>query len=315
MKEDQRGMTRSELLKGGLIGLTALAALPLAASCAPEKQEIALAPEPEEHFEPAYTESGSFSPEFHICRGLGVSGNDIWVAGDMAVRRFSKGRKGETIDVPGAAQAVAATSSGKLFATVEDRVIDLSSGKAVAWESLGARARLVEITASDNEVLVADAGNRCIHRFDHNGKLNGKLGEKDESRDYPGLIVPSPYLGLALLPDGLVAVCNPGQHCIEYHDLKLGLMQRFGTVSQSMRDFCGCCNPMSITVLANGDLVTAEKGIPRVKTLDKHGNFKSVVAPPSSFDPKTTGLELAVLDDKILVLDPWMGGVRTFIPA
>lgn len=61
MNENQKGMTRSELLRGGLIGLTALAALPLAASCAPKEPEVALEPEPEERYEPAYTESGQAS--------------------------------------------------------------------------------------------------------------------------------------------------------------------------------------------------------------------------------------------------------------
>lgn len=314
MKENQKGMTRAELLKGGLIGLTAMATLPLAASCVPESSKQAELEEPEEKFEPGYKEEGSFSPEFHICRGLGVQGDDIWVAGDMAVRRFNKGRKGESFDVPGAAQAVGASPSGKLFATVEDRVIDLSSGKAAAWDSLGPRARLVEIAVTDSEVLVADAGNRCVHRFDHSGRAVGRLGQRDDAAGYVGLIVPSPYLGLALMPDGQVALCNPGQHSIEFHDLEKGLLERHGTVSQSMRDFCGCCNPMALTVLPNGDIVTAEKGIPRVKVVDRQAKFKTVVANSDLFDPKTTGLELAVLGEKVLVLDPWKGGVRTFVP-
>lgn len=316
MSGEHEGLTRAELLRRGLLGLTALTVAPMSSSCKKEERLTAQspAPEAEEKLDVGYREVAGFSPGFHTCRGLAVRGDTVWVAGDMGVRGFQGGKLAASFDLPAAAQAVAAPPDGALFAALDDRVVDLSSGTATAWESLGPRARLVEILAAGDEVLVADAGNRLVRRYGRGGVERSLIGQRDPERDYPGLIVPSPYLGLALLPSGEVAVCNPGEHRVEIHSQDGALARTFGESGQGIAAFCGCCNPMSLAALGNGDIVTAEKGIPRVKVLAPDGKLRTVVAPPDAFDTNTTGLSLAVQGSQVLVLDPWTGTVRFFAP-
>lgn len=315
MNDAQDGLTRSEVLKRGLLGLTALTVLPTAAACRREQDSALITPEPAEKLDVGYREVEGFAPAFHTCRGLAVSGDDVWVAGDMAAAAFADRRLKQSFDVPGAAQALAADTDGTLYVALEDRMIVVSPKGLEKWEPLGPRARLVEAILSGEEVLVADAGNRCVVRYDKSGAVLGRIGERDQTSGYTGLIIPSPYLGLAALPSGEVAVCNPGQHRIEFHSRDGKLLRTIGENGQDISGFCGCCNPMSLAVLPTGDIVTAEKGIPRVKVLSSDGHLKKVVAPPSAFDPKTTGLEVAILGKRVLVLDPWMGSVRVFEPT
>lgn len=314
MKDRKEGLTRGEVIRGGLLRAAALSLLPVASSCSPERVASTPPPEPEEKLNVGYGEMGSFRPAFHTCRGLAVHGEAVWVAGDMAIQSYRNGAPAELHDLPGTAQAVAVGPDGTVFAALDDRVVRVGSHGAQAWDSLGPRARLVEIVATKEDVFVADAGNRQVVRYSWDGKAKSILGKPIPEQEYAGLIVPSPYLGIALLSSGELAVCNPGQHRIEVHSPEQGLIRSFGEPGQEIAAFCGCCNPMSLAVLESGDFVVAEKGIPRVKVLSPHGALKTVVAPPSAFDPKTTGLEVAVQKSRVLVLDPWQGAVRTFEP-
>ena len=77
--------------------------------------------------------------------------------------------------------------------------------------------------------------------------------------------------------------------------------------------FSGCCNPTHFTILPNGDIVTAEKGLIRVKLYSKDGILKGVVATPEQFSEGTTGLDLVVDSrGKIFINDPIRKQVRIF---
>ena len=309
------GITRAELLRKGLLGMTALSVVPAASSCEGGETQRTQAAEPEETLPVGYREVEGFAPGFHTCRGIAAEGDTVWVAGDMAVRSFRNGESVESLDVPGAAQALATTPDGTIYAALDDRIVVVAKGQTVEWESLGPRARLVHLVVAGSDVLAADAGNRQVLRFDREGKLRNRIGSRNPGVGYPGLVVPSPYLGMALLPSGELLVCNPGQHRLETHTLDGQLQDAIGKAGQGIADFCGCCNPMSVAVLPNGDLVTAEKGIPRVKVLAPDGSLKTVVAPPQAFEVNTKGLEVVVQGTQVLVLDPWEGKVRVFVPA
>ncbi len=77
--------------------------------------------------------------------------------------------------------------------------------------------------------------------------------------------------------------------------------------------FSGCCNPTNICILDDGDFVTSEKGIVRIKIHSPNGKFKTVVATPDDFEKGTTGLDMAVdSKERIIILDPVREQVRIF---
>jgi len=204
-------------------------------------------------------------------------------------------------------------------------VFDAEGKRSAVWADLGPKAILTSLAAADADVLVADAGNRIVYRYDGSGKLVGRIGAKDPARNLRGFVIPSPCFDVAISSDGLVRVANPGTHRIEGYTLDGHLEVSWGTPSASIEGFCGCCNPANFAILPDGHFVTAEKGIPRVKIYGYDGKFVCVVAGPEILAPGETIVEetrpdvrLPVIDvaadsqGRVLVLDPGKGKVRVF---
>jgi hypothetical protein len=170
----------------------------------------------------------------------------------------------------------------------------------------------------------ADAGNRLVWRYDRSGKLIRRIGQKDNDRNVPGFIVPSPLFDLKLHRDGLLRVANPGRHRVEAYTFDGDFEFAWGRASAAIDGFCGCCNPCNFALLPDGRFVTCEKGLPRVKVYGSAGEFESVVAGVESFpqnakacsgegagDCSKGGLD-AVVDSqgRVFILDPVTGDVR-----
>jgi hypothetical protein len=312
MSEDSPKTTsRLQLLRTGMVGIggiTLLTAL-VGAGCATERLVGDDGPPETDPKLIKYREASRFKPGFHWLRSICSDENSVWVAGDMAVREFSPdGTEYATHNLAGTAKSIARAPDGSLYAATDDQVVPLEGRES--WPSLGPRARIVSLLASTSHVVVADAGNRSILVFDRNGKLANRFGER--TSDYPGLVVPSPFIGLAWHPSGDLILTNIGRHSVERHALDGRLIESVGESGMGMNAFCGCCNPTHVSVLSNGDMVTSEKGLPRVKVISPDGSLKCVVAGPEQFHSETLGLATAIMGGRIFVLDPWEGAVRVF---
>jgi hypothetical protein len=259
----------------------------------------------------------------------------IVVAGDRAVVTFHPaGAKVSQIALDEEPRAIAVGGPqhafpGRLYVAMKRHVevFDPAGKRLAAWGDLGPRAVLTSIAAAEQDVLVADAGNRIVLRYDLSGKLVGQIGRRDRDRGVPGFVIPSPYFDVAVSADGLVRVANPGMHRIEGYTLDGHLEVSWGKQGDVLEGFCGCCNPANFAVLPDGRFVTAEKGIPRVKVYSERGEFVCAVVGPEVLAPGATIVEetrdelrLPVVDvaadgrGRILVLDPGAGKVRVFEP-
>jgi len=148
-----------------------------------------------------------------------------------------------------------------------------------------------------------------------------RIGEKNKERNIPGFIVPSPFFAVTLAKDGLLRVTNPGRHRVEVYTFDGDFEQAWGKPGAAIENFCGCCNPIHLAMLADGRAVTLEKGIPRVKVYTADGTFESVVAGAELFAENTKvcgpndctvgGLAAAVdADGRIYILDFVANNVR-----
>lgn len=186
--------------------------------------------------------------------------------------------------LPDLACCVAVAKDGQVFAATRNHieVFDANGKRVAQWDSAGRKSWLTGLAVDDQQVFAADSGNRIILRYDRAGKLLGRWGEKDNG-NAPGFVVPSPYLSVRFHPDGLLRVNNPGRHQVEAYTLEGSFEGAWGRPSAGLKDFCGCCNPIAMAVLPDGRIVTAEKGIPRVKVYAADGHFQSVAAGTESF--------------------------------
>jgi hypothetical protein len=195
------------------------------------------------------------------------------------------GGRGLELALAGPACCVAVARDGTLFAGLRDHieVFDSRGGRLARWETPDPKTWLTGLAAGDKDVFAADAGKLAVLRYDRNGKITGRIGRKDADRNVPGFIVPSPFLDVILHPDGLLRVNNPGRHQVEAYTFGGDFEGAWGKPSAAIGGFCGCCNPIAIAALADGRVVTCEKGIPRVKIYSASGEFESVVAGAESF--------------------------------
>jgi hypothetical protein len=327
MKTSKYCITRREFLQQGVGGAGLLAvgtALGAGKDVNPFAYDVARVSKTDPkliHFEQAARFAG-LNPE---PRRIAVGPEDrVYVAGKNGVTVLDReGAHLNDITLTGAARCVAVAADGTVYAGVRDHVevFDRKAQRIGTWESPGKKTWFSGMAAGENDVFVADAGNRVVLRYDRSGKLAGRIGEKNKERNIPGLIVPSPYLDVELGKDGLLRVNNPGRHRVEAYTLNGDLELFWGKPSAGIEGFCGCCNPVGLAMLSDGRYVTCEKGLPRVKIYSAEGKFDCVVAGPESFPENTRAHSLADCtvggvdaaadsQGRIYVLDLIVGDVR-----
>lgn len=267
---------------------------------------------------------------FDRSRAIAVDASGrLYLAGDKIVQVLRPTGAVERILTPSSEPyCVTVTPNGEIYVGLNDRIeVFGASGQRIAsWESLGDRAMLTSIAVSGNDVFVADAGNKVVWRYDADGTLINRIGARDPARNIPGLVVPSPHLDVAVAPDGLLRVVDPGRTRIDAYTFDGHLEFSWGQGGVAIENFCGCCNPANFAMLADGSYVTAEKGLIRVKVYHPDGTFKGVVAGSDqlveggasrifeSVDDASRGaFDVAVDDaDRIYVLDTIKNVVRIF---
>jgi len=263
-----------------------------------------------------YIESEPIEVDAERLYGIAVAADDrIFVSADSSILIF--GRGGEPLgrlELEEPARCLAVGPSGLLYLGMIDhlQVYSDAGRREAIWAGLGSEALITSIFAAEDEVLVADAGNRMVLRFDRGGKLldyihgDGTVG--------PELIIPSPYFDLLVAPRGTLWVTNPGCHRVHSYTTGGEYLGSWGRSAPDIDAFCGCCNPTHIALTPEGLFLTSEKGVPRVKVYDSTGAFQAVVAGPGLFREGTVGLDLAADSrGRVIILDPKTSTVRIFI--
>jgi hypothetical protein len=264
-----------------------------------------------------YSEVNQIPIELPHVYGLAVGPEEnIYVSGDNAILIFrGDGIQQFSIPVNEPVHCLAVENNRDVYAGMNDHVevFSVDGTKKAEWESPADDALFTSIVLSKDFVFVADAGNLIVWKYDKSGNLLHRIGDRDENKDIPGFIIPSPYFDVAVDPDGFLWAANTGRHSLENYTLDGGFRTSWGEFSMDMSGFCGCCNPSHFVFLEDGSMITSEKGIARIKVHNQLGEMVSVVAGSDQFVEGTVGLDLAVDSaQRLLVLDPKQKLVRIF---
>lgn len=281
-----------------------------------------------------YEDAATLATPFADARGIAVGpAGRVHVAADGAIHVLPADvvEKGfaaaavRAISAPGTPRCLAVDADGTVYAGIDDRVAVFSpDGKRKAhWPAEAAGAILTSIAVDAGNVFVADAHprHRVVLRYDKTGRLLGRIGQRDKARNIPGFVIPSPHFDLAVAPDGLLRVVNPGELRVEAYTFDGDREAAWGQAGPDIDEFTGCCNPVNIAIAPGGRFVTCEKGLRRVKLYDPGGKFLGVVAPPSAFaSAAPAGREVRELEaavdrgGRVFVLDPYDARIKVFTP-
>jgi hypothetical protein len=273
----------------------------------------------------AYEETARWHSPHAEARRLGIApdGQLLVASGNYVTAMTADGQRGLEIALTEPARAIAAAKDGTVYIGLRDHVevFDAKGQRKAAWDSPGKKTWFTGLAVTENDVFAADAGGRILLRYDRSGKLVKRIGEKNQERNVPGFIVPSPFFDVELHRDGLLRVNNPGRHRVEAYTVDGDFEFAWGSPSMGITGFCGCCNPINLALLPDGKYITCEKGLPRVKIYGSTGEFESVVAGAESFaenakacgpaDCTAGGLDaVADAQGRIFILDYVTGNVR-----
>jgi hypothetical protein len=227
---------------------------------------------------------------FKHATAIAVDANGtVYAAGDHQVVVFNAGgQRSGTIALAtdsteeARPQCLAVVEGGGVLVGIEDRVAvyDAAGQEAGGWSCPWPDSVVTGIAVFKADVYVADAGHRTVLHYNREGRLLGRIGDKDASRGIDGFVVPSPHFDLAVPPDGLLRAVNPGRHRVEAYTPDGQMELSWGRFGTDVEGFTGCCNPVALAVLPDGGFVTAEKGVVRVKVFTPDGRFLGVVAGP-----------------------------------
>ena len=247
---------------------------------------------------------------------IGRDGN-AYVLGDGEVRVFEPGGALiRTWKAPQNALCLSVDSEQHVYVGSIGRVdIFDKSGQPTGGFAAGVQSKPAHVTAvktCGSEILVADASSRLILRYSQSGKLIGDIGSRNKARSF---MLPNRWLDMDVDAHGLIRATDSGRHQVSSWSLDGTPAAHFGKFGlQKPEDFVGCCNPVNLAVGPDGNIVTAEKVVPRVKVYDSSGTLLGLIG-PENFDLKCIHLHLAVDSrGRIFVGDPVRLEVKIFSP-
>jgi hypothetical protein len=182
-----------------------------------------------------------------------------------------------------------------VFAATEGQIMVISTAGEILneWGPYEDKCFITSISSNRKYVAFADARNKIIFILDKGGEVKKMIGQNDRE-----FVIPSPYFDVDLNRNDSLFTANTGRHRIETRTIDGQIKGYFGEPGTAPGSFCGCCAPAHFAVIPQG-FVTAEKGINRIKILDKKGGFVEFVNSRNNF-VRSVPLDLASADGQTI---------------
>lgn len=184
----------------------------------------------------------------------------------------------------------------KLYCLFPNRVevYDREGDLQQEWEACSGNSDYCSLAVCNEGVFVTDASNKNICKYNLDGTLNRFINSPE------GFIVPSYGFGITTM-DGMVFCSNPGRHKVEQYTTDGEFVASFGKPGAGAGAFSGCCNPVVLTPAHNGELLTSEKGIPRISCYSENGTFRSILLDKKALGGGSSAYDVRIMKDKLLV--------------
>jgi hypothetical protein len=256
-----------------------------------------------------WTVSKVFDPGAGPLKTVTVSSSgNIYLGGDSWVGCFDKNFKLLWNLLTPKPVTSLSVSGDTIFASTMETVllISLQGELKDEWGPYETNTIITSVSSNKYYVAYADAGNKIVMVLKKNGELKSIIGKSGEA-----FIIPSPYFDVALSADNTIYIANTGNRRIEKRTREGELISYFGQPGTAPDAFCGCCNPAHFALINDG-FITAEKGLNRIKIIDKEGKFAEFVSSENKFMPSLP-LDVSSYDGKtIYAANPADGKLYVF---
>lgn len=218
----------------------------------------------------------------------------IYTGGDSFISCLDNNLKAVwNIKTPSAVTSLA-ISGDTIFASTRNQILVLNkTGRMLSeWGPFEDSSLITSVSTNGKFVAVADARNKEVFVLDMGGEVKYMIGQNDHE-----FVIPSPYFDVVLDKENLYTA-NTGHHRIELRKIDGAIISYFGEAGLAPQNFSGCCAPAHFIVTPDG-FVTSEKGLNRIKILNKKGEFVEFVNSENKF-VKSVPLDLASADGKTI---------------
>ena len=174
------------------------------------------------------------------------------------------------------------------------KVYSLEGQEVNAWEACSFNSSYCSMTLTSDFVFVTDAEDKNICKYTIDGNFVTFI---DSPR---GFVIPSFSFDIATWNDTIYCV-NSGRQQIETYTLNGDFIASFGHPGGQPGAFAGCCNPAHISFTSDGDILTSEKGNPRVGIFEKNGRFKSQLLNSKMLGGGSNAYDIKISNEKLYV--------------
>jgi len=228
--------------------------------------------------------------------GMDLYNDEVFVAGSGHVSVFDVyGKKLHLFDIEKGVRDIVA-DYGAIYLLYPAKIAVYSrNGEMIReWEACSELSDYCSFALASGFVFATDVSNKNICQYTTEGNFVRFINSPNR------FIIPSYTFGIEHV-DGVLFCSNPGRHQVEKYSLNGEYLGAFGKPGAAPGFFTGCCNPVYLSYTLNGDIITSEKGDPRISCYSPDGKFKSILLDSKNLGGGNTAYDMKVRNDKIFV--------------
>ncbi|MDR2813154.1 MAG: hypothetical protein LBB79_00635 [Prevotellaceae bacterium] len=161
------------------------------------------------------------------------------------------------------------------------------------WEACSDLSDYCSLALASGCVFVTDVRNKNICKYTAEGNFVKFIHSPN------GFVIPSYTFGIEHI-GGALYCSNPGRHQVERYTVDGEYVGSFGKHGAAPGMFTGCCNPVYLSCTPSGDVITSEKGDPRISCYGRDGAFRGVLLDGKMLGGGRIAYDVKVQGDKIV---------------
>jgi hypothetical protein len=162
------------------------------------------------------------------------------------------------------------------------------------WAACSELSNYCSFALSGDFVFATDMDNKNICKYTREGNLAAFISSPN------GFVIPSLTFGIECAGDAIYC-SNSGRHQVEKYTLDGKYIGSFGKAGGAPGLFTGCCNPVYLSCTPGGDVITSEKGDPRISCYGGDGIFRSMLLDRKLLGGGYTAYDVKVWNDRLFV--------------